>query len=95
MFIFNVLQGFGSSEAEYSNYSLYSGYIDKNSVVINIVNSKNIFLGSYMYDNYENKILLNGIANSYSLYLKKGTNNSMTTMTLTKTHNGVIKDVPQ
>ncbi|WP_086873452.1 hypothetical protein [Kosakonia pseudosacchari] len=74
--------------SEYSISLVYSAGIGKNSYVINIFNSKIIVPGSYMYDKYEKKILLNGIANSHSLDLKQRTNNSVATMTLTKTDNG-------
>lgn len=75
-------------DAEYSISSLYTGTIGKSNVVMNIVNSNGVISGSYMYDKYKKKILLNGLTNSNALELKEKTNNGTATINLTRTDNG-------
>jgi len=80
----------GSWGAEYSISTLYTGTIGKSSVIMNLVDSKNIVSGSYMYNKYKNKILLNGVSNSNSIELQEKKNNSTATITLTRTNKGYI-----
>ncbi|HHG6073510.1 TPA: FG-GAP repeat protein [Salmonella enterica subsp. enterica serovar Vietnam] len=68
--------------AEYSIFSMYSGTIGKSNITMNLVTSGNRISGSYIYDKYKNKILLNGVVNSNSVELKEKTNNSTAAITL-------------
>lgn len=74
--------------AEHSISSVYTGVIGKSNVTMNLVNSKDIVSGSYVYDKYKNKILLNGTINSNSLELKEKINGSEVIMSLTRTDQG-------
>lgn len=73
---------------EYSISSVYTGVIGKSNITMNLVNSKSIVSGSYVYDKYKKKILLNGTINSNTLELKEKTNSSEAIMSLTLTDKG-------
>ena len=73
---------------EYSISSMYNGTIGKSNITMNLVISKNIVTGSYIYDKYKIKILLNGVMNSNLIELNEKTNSSTATITLVYTDNG-------
>jgi len=49
---------------------------------MNLIDSKNTVSGSYMYDKYKSKILLNGVSDSNSIELQEKTINGTATITL-------------
>ncbi|MTH48631.1 FG-GAP repeat protein [Intestinirhabdus alba] len=74
--------------AEYSVSSMYSGTIGKSNITMNLVTSKDTVSGSYIYDKYKNRILLNGVVNYNSLELKEKTSNNTAAITLVHTDMG-------
>lgn len=80
-----------ASDAMSANYSvstMYTGSIGKSNITINLITSKTTVSGSYMYNKYKNKILLNGVIYSNSIELKEKTNNSTAVITLTPAKKG-------
>lgn len=73
---------------EYSVSSMYSGAIGKSNITMNLVTSRDTVSGSYMYDKYKNRILLNGVVNSNSIELKEKTSNGTAAITLVHTGKG-------
>lgn len=76
--------------AKYSISSIYTGVIGKSNITMNLISSKGIISGSYIYDKYKKKILLNGVVSPHSIELKEETKSSSATITLTQTDKGYI-----
>lgn len=74
--------------ANYSVSSVYSGAIGKSNITMNLITSGETVSGSYMYDKYKNRILLNGVVNSNSIELKENTNSGTAAITLVHTDEG-------
>lgn len=75
-------------KTEYSISSMYSGTIGKSNITMNLVISNDNVSGSYIYNKYKNKILLNGVMDSNVVKLKEKTNNGTATITLFRANNG-------
>lgn len=73
---------------DYSVSSMYSGTIGKSNITMNLVTSGDTVSGSYIYDKYKNRILLNGVVNSNSIELKENTSNGTAVITLVHTDKG-------
>lgn len=77
-----------ATSANYSVSTMYTGSIGKSNITMNLIASETTVSGSYMYDKYENKILLNGVIHSNFIELKEKTNNSTAVITLTPAKKG-------
>ncbi|ARZ81300.1 hypothetical protein P3S37_02985 [Enterobacter hormaechei] len=73
---------------DYSVSSMYSGTIGKSNITMNLITSRDTVSGSYIYDKYKNRILLNGVVNSNSIELKEKTSNGTAAITLVHTDKG-------
>lgn len=79
-----------NKEGEYSISSLYTGFIGKSLVTMNLIKTGDLISGSYIYDKYNKKIFINGTVKSNLIEMREKTKNGFSLITLKQQDKGYI-----
>ncbi|MCE9994205.1 hypothetical protein LZ633_19705 [Enterobacter asburiae] len=77
-----------NKDDEYSISSLYTGLIGKSVVTMNLTKTGDVISGSYIYDKYNKKILIDGTVKSNLIELREKTKNGFALITLKQQDKG-------